>query len=96
MCQWWAEPLLVGCGAFILAKKLAFLRDHLRVWAKTSFGLIKLKKLAFLHDLEELDISKESRCLTLGEVHRKQDLLEKLNVILKQEELYWKQRSRLL
>ncbi|KAH7674505.1 RNA-directed DNA polymerase protein [Dioscorea alata] len=71
--RWWQEPDLSRCGAFIVSKKLAFLREKLRHWAKFSFGSIKLRKLALLHDLEELDIVKESR--TLNQVERNRELL---------------------
>lgn len=56
--SWWAGSNPTGCGAFILAKKLAWLRDQLCRWSKESFGSIKLRKLALLHDLELIDASK--------------------------------------
>lgn len=62
--QWWAGRSPQGCGAFFLAKKLVGLRDHLRQWAKFSFGSIKLKKLNILHELEDLDLIKEHRRLS--------------------------------
>lgn len=46
---WRSEITPVGCGAFILAKKVAGVRGKLQYWAKFSFGSIKLKKLALLH-----------------------------------------------
>lgn len=46
--QWWVGVTPTGCEAFILAKKLANLRNQLRRWAKFSFGSIKLRKLALL------------------------------------------------
>lgn len=62
--EWWDAPQLVGCGAFIMAKKIALLRDQLRNWAKVDFGSIKLKKLALLHEIGILEALKESRPLT--------------------------------
>lgn len=93
--QWWTNTSHEGCGAFILSKKLAGVRAHLRRWAKFSFGSIKLKKLALLQEVENLDIVKESRILSAGEAREEQELLTKLKDIQKQEEIYWKQRSRL-
>ncbi|KAH7677295.1 RNA-directed DNA polymerase protein [Dioscorea alata] len=93
--SWWTDPALEGCGAFILSKKLSHLRGHLRHWAKFSFGSIKLKKLALLNDLEELDIASEIRSLVPTEVSRQRILWKQLEVIRKQEEIYWRQRSRL-
>ncbi|XP_039146845.1 uncharacterized protein LOC120284106 [Dioscorea cayenensis subsp. rotundata] len=95
VAQWWARYKAQGCGTFVLAKKLAWLRDELRSWAKENFGSIKLKKLSLLHDLELLDIIKEARCLNVAESQRECVLTENLAIIRRQEELYWKQRSRL-
>lgn len=61
--QWWDRMSPVGCGAFVLAKKLAGLRGQLRNWVKFSFGSLKLKKLSLLQEIECLDILKESRLL---------------------------------
>ncbi|XP_039129000.1 uncharacterized protein LOC120265177 [Dioscorea cayenensis subsp. rotundata] len=93
--QWWEDLVPTGCGAFVISKKLAWLRECLRVWAKESFGSIKLKKLNLLQELESLDIIKESRCLLPNEVISEQHLLKSLETIHKQEEIYWRQRSKL-
>lgn len=45
--------------------------------------------------MEALDIVKESRSQALVEAQKEQELLENLGEILKQEEIYSKQRSRL-
>lgn len=92
---WWVGANPKGCGAFVLAKKLAWLRDKLRRWSKESFGSIKLRKLSLLHELELLDVIKKSRELTSLEFHQERTLFENLADIRRQEEVYWKQRSRL-
>lgn len=85
----------MGCGEFVMAKKMTALRVHLRRWAKLSFGSIKLKKLDLLHELDKVDVLKESRRLEPREVQHEQDLRDKIGELLKFEEIYWKQRSRL-
>lgn len=92
---WWEDMTPTGCGAFVISKKLAGLRERLREWAKESFGSIKLKKLNLLQELESLDIIKESRCLLSNEVASEQHLLKSRENIRKQEEIYYRQRSRL-
>ncbi|XP_039143955.1 uncharacterized protein LOC120281092 [Dioscorea cayenensis subsp. rotundata] len=92
--SWWVSCAPQGCGAFVQAKKLQWLRDKLRLWSKECFGSIKLRKLALLHELELLDIAKESRLLNPEESQIELGLRENLGEIRKQEELYWKQRSR--
>lgn len=93
--QWWRDLMPVGCGAFVVAKKLAGLRKPLQLWAKESFGSIKLKKLCLLQEIESLDILKESRSLLPSELVLEQSLIQSLANISKQEEIYWRQRSRL-
>lgn len=66
----------------------------MRIWSKDCFGSIKLRKMALLHELELLDIAKESRLLNPEESQIELGLRENLGEIRKQEELYWKQRSR--
>lgn len=53
----------MGCDGFIFSKKLTYLREKLRSWVKCSFGSIKLRELSLMHELEELDIVKETRKL---------------------------------
>lgn len=67
---------------------MAGVKVQLRQWAKFSFGSIKLKELALLQDVEALDCITESRCLTLVEARKEQDLFDKLKDIRIQEEIY--------
>ncbi|XP_039141329.1 uncharacterized protein LOC120278666 [Dioscorea cayenensis subsp. rotundata] len=93
--DWWGSLHPCGCGAFILAKKIARIRASLKSSAKFEFGSIKLKKLGLLHDLDLLDHAREARTLTPLEVNADINLKTELGVILKQEEIYWKQRARM-
>lgn len=78
----------MGCRAFVFSKKLSYLREKLRSWAKVCFGFIKLQKLELMHDVDMLDIIKKTRSLNPSEAHQEQALLERLGDI-------WKQRARL-
>ncbi|KAH7690552.1 RNA-directed DNA polymerase protein [Dioscorea alata] len=93
--NWWRGMAPDGCGAFVLTKKVAGLRGHLRQWAKECFGSIKLRKVALLHDIDNWDILKETRTLTPDEARQEFVAIEELGKIRLQEEIYWKQRSRL-
>lgn len=85
----------MGCGAFVFSKKLSYLRGKLRVWAKVSFGSINLQKLDLMHEVDDLDIIKETWLLNPSKARQELALLERLGNICKQEEVYWKQRARL-
>lgn len=95
VCRWWSASSPSGYGAFIISKKLSLLRGNLREWKKFSFGSIKLRKLAMLHELEEVDMVKEARELSSAELKQELSISENLTVIRNQEEIYWKQRSQL-
>lgn len=88
--EWWKECVPQGCGAFVLAKTLITLKGQLRHWAKFSFGSIKLKKLALLHELDMLDFARENRPVSDVESNREKAVRLELSQICKQEELYWK------
>lgn len=92
---WWEELSPHGCGAFILAKKLAFTGSKLREWAKSTFGSIKLHKLNILHEIENLEEIKDFRSLSEAELSKVSELRQTLSNSLAQEEVYWRQRSRI-
>lgn len=51
--------------------------------------------MVLLNELDVLDQAKEDRYLSPTERSYEQSLLERLTEIRKQEEIYWRQRSRL-
>ena len=67
----------------MLAKKFMFLKSILRDWAKFSFGSVKLKKWALLHDLDNLNLAKESRSLNIEELNQGSDLHLAFDTLLK-------------
>lgn len=70
------------------------IKEHLKHWAKCEFGSIKLKKLSLLREIENLDVTRESRPLSTLESTTEANLKGELGLILKLEEVYWKQRAR--
>lgn len=54
------EPNLEGCGAFLLSKKLSYLKTKLYCWAKDTFGATNLHKKSLLGELNLLDTIGES------------------------------------
>lgn len=78
-----------------MSKKLINITDHFKLWVKCEFGSIKLKKLNLLHELEQIDKAMESHSLITFETARLTNIRTKLGLIVKQEEVYWKQRARI-
>lgn len=87
--------LLEGCGAFIISKKLTFLKANLRNWAKDNFGNSNLLTKNLLIELHSLDSLNEIRSLFEVEGIWISQIRVELHSLLKQEEIYWKQRSRI-
>lgn len=77
----------MGCGSFIPVKKLSMLKGNIRKWMKFNFGSIKLRKLALLQELGEVDIAKETRSLSSSKLQQKLELVENLVEIRNQKEI---------
>lgn len=78
--EWWSTNSFLGCGAFILVKKITRIREQLKHWVKFDFGLIKLEKLVLLYELDLFDVCKESRPLSIEEYAK--DSSFKIGVVL--------------
>lgn len=92
--EWWSENNPEGCKAFILAKRLIFLKHKLRRWASESFGSLRIHKNLLLELHSHYSIS-ESRALSNEESQCNSQVRLELSSMLRQEELFWKQRSRI-
>lgn len=91
---WWEEIQPVGCGAFVIAKRFAWLKKKLRWWTCHTFGAIHNCKLKLLHSIKALDIIRETCSFNMDEQNRETKLKRNLSVTILQEEVYWRQRSR--
>ncbi|XP_039141263.1 uncharacterized protein LOC120278582 [Dioscorea cayenensis subsp. rotundata] len=93
--DWWTETNQEGCGAFVVSKKLIHLKHYLKVWASENFGFIYVQKNDLLLEINSLDSISKSRDLSDLEVLRVTQLRQDLSSILREEETYWRQRSRI-
>jgi hypothetical protein len=74
--------------------KIRRLRQFLRGWAKNMNGAYKKEKHELLRMAEELDKKAESQLLSQREWDSKQSIHERLNQLLREEELKWFQRAK--
>jgi hypothetical protein len=74
--------------------KIRRLRQFLRGWAKNMNGAYKKEKQELLRMAEELDKKAESQLLSQREWDLKQSIHERLNQLLREEELKWFQRAK--
>jgi hypothetical protein len=74
--------------------KIRRLRQFLRGWAKNSNGAYRKEKQELLRKAEKLDKKAESQLLSQREWDLKQSIHERLNQLLREEELRWFQRAK--
>jgi hypothetical protein len=91
---WWDSFQFFGSPSFVLAKKLKALKWEIKRWNLEEFGDIREKNKACCEELKELDRTEEVRQLTEEERNRRRQISRELEASLLQEEISWRQKSR--
>jgi exonuclease III len=92
---WWNSFQFFGSSSFVLAKKMKALKWELKRWNEEEFGDVRDKNKASSEELKALDSIEEERPLTEEEKERKRQISRELEVSLLQEEISWRQKSRI-
>ena len=92
---WWSSYQFQGTPSFILAKKLRALKGDIKTWNKTVFGNIGVQIKERVDELKALELVVEERGLSEEEKVRKSMLCRDLEKALLQEEISWRQKSRI-
>jgi hypothetical protein len=92
--SWWSSFSFLGSPSFILAKKLRALKGEIKRWNREVFGNVGARNKAWAVEVEELDRLGEVRRLTEEEKERRRVLVADLEASLLQEEISWRQKSR--
>ncbi|OIT39647.1 putative acyl-activating enzyme 19 [Nicotiana attenuata] len=85
-----------GRPDYILACKLRMLKGKLKEWNGTNHGNFEVRKTQLLSSMAEMDVVQETRNLPEDELLQKASMFMKLEDIAKNEEIAWRQRSRVL
>ncbi|XP_062028872.1 uncharacterized protein LOC133744858 [Rosa rugosa] len=85
----WATDV-VGSPMYSVVKKIEHTRLRLNVWQRQTFKARQQEMLGIRERLEEL----LGVPFTMGAQHEKKDLMGRLQSLLSQEELFWRQRSK--
>jgi hypothetical protein len=93
--NWWASFSFRGSASFILAKKLRALKGEIKRWNLEVFGNVGARNKAWAEELEILDRFEEERGLSEEEKERWRVLSSELEASLLQEEICWRQKSRI-
>jgi hypothetical protein len=92
--SWWSSFSFMGSPSFILAKKLRALKGEIKRWNREVFGNVGARNKAWTEEVEELDRLGEIRRLSEEEMERRRVLVADLEASLLQEEISWRQKSR--
>jgi hypothetical protein len=92
--SWWSSFSFTGSPSFILAKKPRALKGEIKRWNQEVFGNVRARNKAWAEKLELLDRSEEVRRLSEEEKERRRLLASDLEASLLQEEISWRQKSR--
>jgi hypothetical protein len=93
--DWWGSFSFEGSPSFVLAKKLQALKGEIKKWNFEVFGNVGSRNKAWAEELELLDSYEEGRGLSEEEKERRRELVTGLEASLLQEEICWKQKSRI-
>ncbi|WMV21816.1 hypothetical protein MTR67_015201 [Solanum verrucosum] len=93
--EWWESFNVNGRPGYILAEKLKMLKAKLKEWSKTNKGNWKQRKEDILSQISSWETIQEQRPLTDDEMIQKTHLGMEFEEVAKQEEIAWKQRSRI-
>ncbi|KAG5605938.1 hypothetical protein H5410_027430 [Solanum commersonii] len=88
------KKFYIGRPDYILASKLKALKHKLKEWNKSEQGSLGQQRKNVLEKLAVVEKIATDRALTEDEATEKATLLLKLEGIIKNEEIYWRQRSR--
>jgi hypothetical protein len=92
--SWWGSFSFWGSPSFVLAKKLKALKGEIKRWSIEEFGNVEVRNKAWAEELKVLDRIEEERGLSEEEKERRRALATDLEVSLLQEEISWRQKSR--
>jgi hypothetical protein len=92
--DWWGSFSFVGTPSFVLAKKLQAHKGEIKKWNTEVFGNVGARNKAWAAELELLDNYEEGRGLSEEEKERRRGLATDLEASLLQEEICWRQKSR--
>jgi hypothetical protein len=93
--DWWGSFSFDGTPSFVLAKKLQALKGKIKEWNSEVFGDVGVRNKAWAEEVQLLDSIEESRGLSEEEKERRSKLVADLEGSLLQEEICWRQKSRI-
>jgi len=94
--EWWGEIQVQGFASYVVASKLKYLKEKLKVWNRVTFGDIRGSKIKLLDSINLLDLKEESSGLSSEELKQRSDAKADWAKVCTLEEISWRQKSRAL
>jgi hypothetical protein len=91
---WWGSFQFFGSASYVMAKKLRALKWEIKRWNLEEFGDVRERNKARCEELKSLDCTEEGGQLSEEEKVRRSQLSRELEASLLQEEISWRQKSR--
>ncbi len=91
---WWKEQPSKGNSALTLVAKIRHCRKRIKEWCRNNFYNIFSAKKALTEEIQQLDVLEETSDLTPPLFEKRKLLRNQLSVVLADEEILWKSRSR--
>ncbi|WMV20737.1 hypothetical protein MTR67_014122 [Solanum verrucosum] len=92
--EWWCSFIISGTPDYILATKLSMLKAKLKEWSKEHKVNRKARKSHILDQIGSLETLQESRPLNDDEQLVKVHLAMEYEEVARNEEIFWRQKSR--
>jgi hypothetical protein len=92
--NWWDSFHFFGSPSYVLAKKIRALKWEIKKWNLEVFGDVGVRHKASCEELKLLDSIEEGRNLTEEEKARRTQLYGEVEASILQEEICWRQKSR--
>ncbi|KAL4203562.1 hypothetical protein AMTRI_Chr01g128610 [Amborella trichopoda] len=95
--SWWHSllDLVQGWAGFKLQHKLQLLKATLKNWSRALPGIVRPQKSSTLQAIQSFDILEESGPLSNSHLLQRNNLKVQYKSLLKKEEIFWYQRSRI-
>lgn len=94
MEEWWLGYTTVGRPGFVLSMKIKNFKARLRLWARENIGRFEARIQKLEEILGKLETKEEVSFLSMEETGEKLETKLKVDEVLKEEDIFWPQRSR--
>ncbi|XP_073360247.1 uncharacterized protein [Aegilops tauschii subsp. strangulata] len=96
IAQEWAKPISGRLSIERWQNKIRHLRQFLRGWARNESGIYKQEKERLTQLIDALDLKAEVNILNVAERRSKSEAEQRLRALLREEELKWALRAKVL